>query len=243
MAPHHTRPARAAASRASALALTGACLLAAVGCSSAESEELSPREAVDAAADTLTATAGVRVAISTDAPPSGVSALVGAEGTLTAAPAFDGSITITYAGLEPQVPVVAVDDTVYAQLPLTTGWTAIDPADYGAPDPSLLLDADAGVPALLRATTDLAAGSSQRGGTDNSEVLTPYTGTVAGEAVGAVVGSGGAPEGDVDVTYLITEDGELRSAEVTGEFYGAAATTYVLDLDSYGEAPEITAPQ
>ena len=34
------------------------------------------------------------------------------------------------------MPVVAVDGKVYAQLPLTTGYQDIDPAEYGAPDPA-----------------------------------------------------------------------------------------------------------
>ncbi|TIC85406.1 LppX_LprAFG lipoprotein [Nocardioides sp. GY 10127] len=220
-----------------ALPLLGAC-------SDDAAPAESPQDAVEAAAATLAGTTGVYVAISTDDPPSGIAALVAADGSLTAAPAFDGTITLSYAGLEPQVPVVAVDGDVWAQLPLTTGWTSIDPADYGAPDPTLLLDEDTGVPALLRATTDLAAGDAVRGGADNAEVLTPYTGTVPGDLVAAVVGEAGAPDGDVSVTYLLTSDDELRSAEVSGGFYGSSSdTTYTVDLTDYGDAPDVSAPQ
>ena len=55
-----------------------------------------------------------------------------------------------------------------------------------------------------------------RGGEDNKEVLTEYTGTVAGDAVKNIIPSAA---GDFDATYTITDDGELREAELTGVFY------------------------
>ena len=56
------------------------------------------------------------------------------------------------------MPVRAVDGKVYAQIPLTPGWSDVDPADYGAPDPAQLISADDGFPSILAATTDLEEG-------------------------------------------------------------------------------------
>ena len=133
-----------------------------------------------------------------------------AEGVGTHAPAFEGTITVVLAGQAFEVPVVAVDDTVYAQLPLTVGWQDIDPAEYGAPDPAQLMSPDAGFSSLLPETTDVEEGESVRGGEDNSEVLTEYTGTVSGDVVKNIIPTA---SGDFDATYTITDDGELREAD------------------------------
>ena len=80
--------------------------------------------------------------------------------------------------------MVAVDGKVYAQIPLTPGWQDVDPAEYGAPDPAQLMSTDGRLlRRCCRHTTDLEKGESVRGGADNKEVLTEYTGTVAGDAI------------------------------------------------------------
>ena len=82
----------------------------------------------------------------------------GASGTVTDAPAFDGTLTAVLSAGSFPVPIKAVDGKVYAQIPLTLGWSEVDPGDYGAPDPAQLLSADQGIPALLAATTDVQEG-------------------------------------------------------------------------------------
>ena len=77
--------------------------------------------------------------------PTASPALKAADGVGTHAPAFEGTLTVVLAGTAFDVPVVAVDGTVYAQLPLTPGWSDVDPADYGAPDPAQLMSPDAGL--------------------------------------------------------------------------------------------------
>ena len=47
-------------------------------------------------------------------------------------------------GLTATVPITSVDGKVYAKLPLQTKYTVIDPAEYGAPDPSAFADPDTG---------------------------------------------------------------------------------------------------
>ncbi len=166
--------------------------------------------------------------------------LKAAEGVGTHAPAFDGTITVVLAGTDFQVPVIAVDGTVNAQVPLTTGWSPVDPAEYGAPDPAQLMSTDAGFSSLLPATVDVEEGETIRGGEDNKEVLTEYTGTVPGDVVSNVIPSA---DGEFDATYTISADGELREAVLTGVFYpDTEAMTYTIGFDDYGTEKEITAP-
>ena len=52
---------------------------------------------------------------------------------MTDAPAYDGTLGVVTQLGSFSVPVKAVDGKVYAQIPLTPGWSEVDPADYGAP--------------------------------------------------------------------------------------------------------------
>ena len=56
-----------------------------------------------------------------------------------------------------------------------------------------------------------------RGGADNDEILTTYSGTVPGEAMESVIPSSAGDSFDVE--WQITDDGELRKATLTGVFY------------------------
>ena len=202
--------------------------------------DASPEEALATAKQHLDDTSGVHLTLAPDDLPDGVTGVEAAEGVGTHAPAFDGSITVVLSGQAFEVPVVAVGGSVYVQLPLTTGWQDIDPADYGAPDPAMLMSADRGFSSLLPATTDLEEGDSVRGGKDNSEVLTEYTGSVSDDVVKNVIPTA---SGDFDATYTIADDGELRSARLTGVFYeGTDSMTYTVTFEDYGTEQDITAP-
>lgn len=226
-----------------AAALTGLSV-SATACSSDDDggsdSGATPEETLAEAKTTLDETSGVALTLSTEDLPDGVTGVEKAEGVGTHAPAFDGSITVVLSGQAFEVPVVAVDDKVYVQLPLTPGWQDIDPAEYGAPDPARLMSTDRGFSALLTATTGVEKGESVRGGEDNSEVLTEYTGTVGSDVVENVIPTA---SGDFDVTYTITDDGELRTAELTGVFYqDSEPMTYTVDFEDYGTEKDITAP-
>lgn len=231
--------------RPSALAASvvlSAALLA--GCSGDDEapagEGSTPEEVMEQAKATLDETSGLAISLRTDDLPDGVTGIVAAEGVGTRAPAFEGSITVNLLGQQVEVPVVAVDDTVHAQVPLTPGWQEIDPDEYGAPDPADLMSPDAGFSSILPATTDLEEGESVRGGADNAEVLTEYTGTVPDTAVQNVIPSA---SGDFDATYTVSADGELRTAVLTGVFYAdSPAMTYTIGFDDYGTDRDITAP-
>ncbi len=229
--------------RAAALSLLAA--LALTSCTGdgeqKASEDTSPEEVLAAAATTLGDTSGVDLTLSTEDLPAGVTGITRAAGVATNAPAFEGTITVVISGQSVDVPVVAVDGTVYAQIPFTEGWQDVDPGDYGAPDPAQLVNSETGFASLLGVTTDLEEGESVRGGADNSEVLTTYTGTVPGDAMKKVIPSS---SGDTfEAEYLVSDDGELRQAVLTGVFYAKSdAMTYTVDFADYGTSKDIVAP-
>ncbi len=216
---------------------------AAAGCGGDQksvSDERSLDEVMELAKTTLDETSGVNLSLKTTDLPSGVTGVKEATGVGAHPPAFDGSLTVVLSGTDFKVPVIAVDDKVYAQIPLTPGWSDVDPADYGAPDPAQLMSPDAGFSSLLPATEDLEEGESVRGGEDNREVLTEFTGTVPDDAVRNILPGA---TGDFDATYTITEDGELRETVLTGVFYpNTESMTYTIGFEDYGTEKKITAP-
>lgn len=221
--------------------LASAALLAVTGCTAdAPDDGRTPGDVLAAAKQTLDETSGVRLTLTADELPSGVTGVTRAEGVGTHAPAFDGTLTVVLGGATFDVPVVAVDGVVHAQVPLVPGWQEVDPDEYGAPDPARLMSTDAGFSSILTAADGVEQGESVRGGDDNAEVLTEYTATVPGEAVGNVIPSA---EGDFDATFTVTDDDELREAVLTGVFYpGSESMTYTIGLSDYGSEPSITAP-
>ncbi|WP_162249784.1 MULTISPECIES: LppX_LprAFG lipoprotein [unclassified Nocardioides] len=222
--------------------LTASSLTACSGSGSDDGggSDATPDEVFAAAKTNLDETSGVSLTLDTKDLPDGVTGVETAEGVGTHAPAFDGTITVVLSGQAFQVPVIAVDDKVYAQIPLTTGWQDIDPADYGAPDPARLMSPDTGFSSLLPATTDVEQGDSVRGGADNKEVLTEYSGTVGADTMKNIIPTA---SGDFDVTYTITDDDELRSAKLTGVFYkNSESMTYTVTFEDYGTDKDIKAP-
>jgi lipoprotein LprG len=222
--------------------LAAGALLVLTGCTedAAPAEGESPEDVLAQAKQVLDDTSGIRLSLDADELPPGVSAVSGAEGVGTHAPAFDGTLDVVLAGSEFEVPVIAVDGTVYAQVPLAPGWQDVDPAEYGAPDPAQLMSTDAGFSSLLPATEGVEQGESVRGGENNEEVLTEYTGTVPGEVVGNVIPSA---SGEFDATYTITDGGELRTVVLTGVFYpDTSPMTYTIAISDYGSEPSISAP-
>jgi lipoprotein LprG len=230
------RPARVAA--ALLLALT------AVACSGGDEEaddEQTPKEVLAAAKKVLDETSGVQIDLTTPGLPDGVQGISGAKGVVTAAPAFEGEIEVVLSGTSFTVPVVAVDGTVYAQLPLTSGYQDIDPGDYNAPDPAGLVTGETGFSSLLTATTGATKGKTVRGGANNEEVLTTYTGSVPGTAMEKVIPSSAGDS--FDATYQVSDDGELREASFVGVFYpDSGEMTYTVTFDAYGTEKDITAP-
>ncbi|MGQ4819625.1 LppX_LprAFG lipoprotein, partial [Enterococcus faecium] len=75
--------------------------------------------------------------------------LVGGEGDIARPASFDGTLEVQALGSTLDLEVVSVDDTVYAQLPFTSGFSVIDPAQFGFGDPGDLLDPETGISQLL----------------------------------------------------------------------------------------------
>ena len=213
------------------------------GCSGDDTKATSgktPEQVVAAAQKQLDETKGVNLRLTTNNLPSGVTGVQSAEGTGIHPAAFDGKLTVSLGGTSLSVPVIAVDGKVYAKLPLTLGWSDVDPGEYGAPDPAALFTPDEGFSAVLAGTSGLAKGDSERGGENNKEVLTTYTGAVSADTMQKVIPSA---SGDFKVAYAIDDQGRLRRADLTGVFYPSSASmTYTVTFDDYGTSKDISAP-
>jgi lipoprotein LprG len=202
----------------------------------------SPEQVLAAAKQTLDDTSGVKIELTTKDLPNGVTGITAAEGVGVHPSAFEGTFKLSVSGLPADADVIAVEGKTYAKNSLLLpDWTAIDPADYGAPDPAKLMDPDGGFSGLLAAAEDVKEGDSVRGGKDNKEILTEYTGTISSDAVSALIP---AAEGDFSFTYTISDNNELRGAVLKGAFYGKdhGDMTYTLGLDDYGTQKDIKAP-
>lgn len=226
-----------------AATLTTALAAALSACGGGDSSSAggeTPADVVAAAQQQLTETPGVQLTLETKDLPAGINGIQKATGVATDAPAFDGTLTVTLSGQAFDVPVIAVDDKVYAQIPLTPGWSDVDPEDYGAPDPAGFLSADDGFAAILGAATGMEKGESIRGGTDNNEILTTYSGSVPGAVVDRVIPGA---TGDFSISTQITDGDELRQLALTGVFYqGADPNTYTVGFEDYGTTKDIAAP-
>ncbi len=205
-------------------------------------DDANPEEVLAAAKATLDDTSGVNISLTTKDLPKGVTGITSAAGTGIHPSAFEGTFKLSVSGLPADADVIAVGGKTYAKNSLLLpDWTEIDPGTYGAPDPAKLMDPDGGFSGLLASAEDVEAGDSVRGGEDNKEILTEYTGTISSDAVGALIPDA---EGDFSFTYTISDDDELREAVLKGAFYGEdnGEVTYTLTLDDYGTEKDITAP-
>jgi lipoprotein LprG len=213
---------------------------ATAGCGGGSSSHEAPGTALKSARTQLASTSGLTLSLHTDDLPDGVEGLRSASGTVTDAPAYDGTLGVVTRVGSFSVPVRSVDGTVYAQIPLTPGWSQVNPTDYGAPDPAQLLSPERGLPSVLAATTGAKSAGQVRGGTDNKEVLSTYTGVVPASAVSRIIPGA---TGDFGATYAVTSDDQLRQVTLKGVFYaGHPVCTYTLELTGYGATKVVTAP-
>jgi lipoprotein LprG len=203
-------------------------------------DEVTPEEVLAFAKEQLDSTSGVTLSLATDDSPDADAFLKRAEGTITTAPAFEGTAEGTFNGITAEVKVIAVDGKFYVELPVV-GWDELDPESICAPDPAQLLDPGSGVSNVLTAAEDPQEGESQRAASDNELVITPYTATVPGDAIKNILPC--APGDSFDATFSIDGDGRLREAELTGEFFsGVDDLTYTISISEYDVTKEISAP-
>lgn len=228
-----------------ALAALALCSVVLTGCAGQDddkdpvSEGRTPEEVMELAKKTFDETSGVEIELSGNLP-SGVTGLSNATGIGTHDPdAFEGKVSVS-AGFSIEVDVIAIGDDVWIALP-GQNYNDADPGDYNAPNPADLFSPEKGLSQLLVNTEGLEKGEEVRGGDNNEETFTEFTGTVPAEVVTSIIPSA---SGDAfEVAYTIASDGELREARITGSFYpDVDEMTYTIELDNYGTEKDIQAP-
>lgn len=216
--------------------------LAVTGCGGDDSTTKSDPAAVTAALTTAKANfdqaTGVHFTMTTEADPDG-DAVLGAEGDLTNQPAFKGSVKVNYLGFKKvSADVISVGGRVYVDLPLPGGYSELDPATVGAPDPADFMDPDSGISGLLLKLTDPKQTDQVREG---KKTVTTYSGTLSGDLVAGII-----PSASKDTTYPTVvgiADDRLTTLSITGDFFdGSGDATFDLVFDRYGEIAQISAP-
>ncbi|WP_347060010.1 LppX_LprAFG lipoprotein [Blastococcus sp. HT6-30] len=220
-----------------ALALFAGPVLA--GCGSDQPEE-SAAELLDRAKQTLDEAQSAHFALDSEGAPSTGTVLVGGEGDIARPASFQGTLQVLALGSTLDLEVVSVDGTVYAQLPFSSGFSVIDPAQFGLGDPGALLDPETGISQLLAEATSAELGEERR---VDGEVVREVTAELPGDLVEQALASED-PSQPVQARFSIAADsGELRRAELTGPFFAAGEdATYILELSDFGADVEITAP-
>jgi lipoprotein LprG len=196
-------------------------------------------KALAAAKKSFDDASSVHLTLATDSKPTSGDAVLGADGTLTHQPAFEGKVKVVLSGFTADVPIVAVGGKVYAKLPLTPKYATIDPSEYGAPDPAEFADTSKGISGLLLKMKDVKGAGQERVG---KQVVTKYSGTLSGSYVAPII-----PSADDASTYDtvvgLDADNRIVTLEVTGEFFsGGGDETYTIDFDDYDKSVKISAP-
>jgi hypothetical protein len=189
---------------------------------------------------TLDEAESVHFVLDSEGAPDTGTALVGGEGDIARPAAFDGTLKVLAMGSTLDLAVVSVDGTVYAQLPFTSGFSVVDPAQFGFGDPGALIDPGTGISQLLAEAESAELGEERR---VDGEVVREVTADLPGELVDQLLASED-PARAVRARFSIAEEsGELLRAELTGPFFAAEDdATYILELSDFGADVEITAP-
>ncbi|WP_344197565.1 LppX_LprAFG lipoprotein [Aeromicrobium alkaliterrae] len=214
------------------------------GCSGGGDEETTDPDAaatrLSAAAAELGSAERLDFSLSLDGKlPSGVKGLESATGFGNRTPAFDGDVKIATGGTSLTAEVIAVDGQVWAKTSFSPDFFTIDPAEFGAPDPAVLIGGtDAGIASLLD-QVDVGKATQER---DGKLVLTAISGTVPGDLVAALIPSADAGS-DFDVVVRLTEDDQIHDVTLTGGFYpDTDDVTYVVTVSASSKSPTIEAP-
>ena len=223
-------------------ALLALVLLAApalTGCGGDAAEESAP-DLLARAKTTLDEASSAHFVLDSEGAPETGTLLVGGEGDIARPASFEGTLKVLALGSTLDLEVVSVDGTVYAQLPFTSSYSVVDPAQFGFGDPGALLDTETGISQLLAQAESAELGEESR---VDGEVVREVTAEIPGDLVEQILTSQD-PSTPVQARFSIaTESGELRRAELTGPFYTAGEdATFTLDLSDFGADVEISAP-
>lgn len=217
-----------------------ALLLAGCGGPGDDAQGPSPAQVLQTAKKHFDDASSVHIDLTTAATPSSGNGVLGASGTVTHAPAFQGDVKVVLSGLTATVPITAVGGKVYAKLPMQTKFTLVDPAEYGAPDPSEFADPDQGLSGLIGKLQHLKKGKQTRSG---DQILTTYTGTLPGQAVKAIIPSADA-KGSYPTSIGVDEQGYARTVSVTGKFFtGNDNVTYDVTFSKYDGHVHVVPPK
>jgi lipoprotein LprG len=198
-----------------------------------------PTKALASAKKHFDDAASVHLTLATGSKPTSGDAVLGADGTLTHQPAFDGKVKVLLSGFNADVPIISVGGKVYAKLPLTPKYATIDPSEYGAPDPAEFADTSKGISGLLLKMEDVEEAGEERVG---KQVVTRYSGTLSGSYVAPIIPSAD-DAGTYDTVVGLDEDNRMVTLKVTGEFFtGGGDETYTIAFDDYDKSVKISAP-
>jgi lipoprotein LprG len=198
-----------------------------------------PTKALASAKKHFDDAASVHLTLATGSKPTSGDAVLGADGTLTHQPAFDGKVKVLLSGFNADVPIISVGGKVYAKLPLTPKYATIDPSEYGAPDPAEFADTSKGISGLLLKMEDVEEAGEERVG---KQVVTRYSGTLSGSYVAPITPSAD-DAGTYDTVVGLDEDNRMVTLKVTGEFFtGGGDETYTIAFDDYDKSVKISAP-
>ena len=192
------------------------------------------------AKQTLDETETLHFVLGSEGAPEVGTELVGGEGDIARPASFEGTLQVLAMGSTLDLAVVSVDGTVYAQLPFTSGYSVVDPAQFGFGDPGALIDPETGISQLLAEAENAELGEERR---VEGDVVREVTADLPGELVEQILTSED-PSRSVRARFSIAVDsGELLRAELTGPFFSAEDdATYTLELSDFGADVEITAP-
>jgi lipoprotein LprG len=238
--PRSTSPSSSGRLVALVTLVCAALFLAGCGESGTGTKEPSPAQVMQKAKKHFDDASSVHIDLATAATPSSGNGVLGASGTVTHAPAFEGDVKVVLSGLTATVPITAVGGKVYAKLPMQTKFAVINPAEYGAPDPSDFADPERGLSALIGKLQHLKKSKQTRSG---DQILTTYTGTLPGRAVKAIIPSADA-NGSYKTSIGIDEQGYARKVSVTGTFFsGNSNVTYDVDFSKYDGNVRVVPPK
>jgi lipoprotein LprG len=211
------------------MACLGLATVLTAGCSS-NTPQADPKTLVQQTTDALRAARTVHVSVlGRDLPQTG-NALLSVEGDAQKPNTFTGTVRVHAASITTDLQILSADGKLYAKLPFTTQFAALDPATYGFGNPGNLLG-DTGVLSFLAQATDLQARDSQRAA---GEVLDEVAAKIPGPLVAAVLTSA-APQQPFDALLgVVRGSHQLRTVTLTGPFFDAAhPTTYDIRLGPY----------
>lgn len=238
---HRSRPG-APSSLAAALAVVLGLALVLAGCGGGQkaAATTSPGQVMTTAKQHFDQAKSVHIVLSTGSTPTSGNGVLGADGVITHAPAFQGNVKVVLSGLTATVPITSTGGKVYAKLPLQTKFSVIKPSDYGAPDPADFADPHRGLSALLTRLQGLKKGSQTRQG---NQILTSYSGTLPGATVKAVIPSASAKQTYATVVG-VDQQGYAATVKITGTFFsGSGDVTYDVTFDGYDKDVRITVPK